>query len=1059
MNFFNFPVKRPITVLMGMFMILVLGAIALAVVPLNLMPEIDFPMLMVVVQYDGAGPEELEERVAKPLERSIKTASDIKNVRITAQQNICIVQADFNWGTDLDTAAADIREKIDMVRRYMPEGIEEPMVIQIDPSEMPVVFLHLDDPQGRLNLSELLDLANDQVAPMLERVPGVASAFPMGGLQREIQVNVSREKLKRYNLDFRKVIQSIAYQNIEQTAGEIESGPLSFRVKADAEIKDLEELENLPVGKGMSEAQMQERSMRRLMPVADPLAGEGSLSPIRLRDVAEVVDSFKEKKGLVRIVERGKEPAEGIGLAVLKETDANMVEVADRVKEELPEIMDTLPKGVVLGISFDLSEIITDTIAALRRAAVEGAILAALVLFLFLWQVRPSLIVFLSIPLSILVAFVCIYFADYTLNMMTLGGLVIALGKLVDDSIVVMENIYRHQAMGKHPHQAAEDGFREVAIAVLSATIVAVIIFLPMAFYEHLATQLFRPFAATVFFALMGSLLVAYTVVPMLASRLLKPEAIERKKKRRLIFAKVQDAYGRLLGWCLEGWGKTLSIALVIMVLTVFMGFLVPFEFIPRMIAGIYQANLKLPPGTVLEETVEVVDSIQEDMRKLPDYERLMMIIGQSGDPMRAAFRGGEMGTNESEIMIKMKKKAEGRTTTDSELRRMWDRISARLPNARINFMQAGTAETEQGKPIVIKIFGDDLGVLKSIAAKVKKSVEPVAGVRDVTTTMEEGTPEYVVNINRDKLMGYGLPTGAAMADIKTAMGGQLASLYRESGKEIDITVRLKEEERDAFRDLGRVPLHSPYGFHVPLKDVARFEFGEGPTKIERENSKRVAKVETNKTDRALGDIINDIQGVLEDVPVPEGYNIEFGGEYEDMVDAFIALAIMFAAAILLVYMILASLYESLIHPVTIMIAVPLAFTGAIAGLYITGVAFGVTAFIGIIMLVGIVATNSIVLMDFIISYHRQGVDRTRAIIEAGKARLRPILMTAMTTLFGVLPIALGRAEGMELQQPLGIVVVGGLFTSTFLTLIIIPVMYQIFDDLVMDLKKLFKRT
>lgn len=1057
MNLFNFPIKRPVTIVMGMLMVVVLGLLSWDRMPLDLMPEITFPNLMVVIQYEGAGPEEIEERLAKPLESAVKTTANVKNVKVVSQEGICIINAEFNWGTDLDAASSDLREKISMVREVLPEDIEEPIVMRLNMQEMPVIFLHVDDSSKRRNLFDLADIAYDQVSPLLERLPGVASAIPMGGLFREIQVNLDRDKMMEYGLGFQDVVNSIRYRNMDMTLGSVDYTGMRFRVRGKSQLEDLEEIGNIVVGNGMTQSQRQQQMMSALMPYKDPIKGQGAVSPIRLRDVADIVDSFKEKQGMVRIILHGHEPSEGIGMAVMKETDANMVTVADRVKVELEHVNELLPEGVKVGVSFDLSSIITDTIDALRSAALEGALMAAVVIFVFLWKIRPSIIVCLSIPLSILAAFIAMYFSGFTLNIMTFGGLVIAVGKLVDDSIVVLENIYRHLAMGKDPFQASEEGFREVATAVISATLVAVIIFLPVAFTEGLSAQLFRTFAATVFFALMASLAVSFTAVPMLTSRLLKPERPEDKQRRR-VFAGIRNGYGRILGWSIDHWAKTLILSFMVIMVTMLMAVQTPVEFMPRLVGGIFEADVSMPKGTLLEETDKVMTRIMRRMMKLDDYHHYFMIIGASGDPMRDAFMGGAQGPDRSQMMIMMLKKAEGRHTTDEELREIWDDFASSNPSIEVNFRQAGSLDFTSEKPIQVKLFGDDFGVLRNISDLIAERIKEVDGVKDVTTTLQEGVPEYVFRFDREKLAAYGMPSALALMEAKAAVEGERAHLFREAGKEYDITVRLKEPQRDEFRDVGDIPLFSPLGFHFPLREVARFEFTEGPSKIERENSKRIAKVEANKTDRPLGDIVTDIKEAIKDVALPEGYIYEFGGEEEDRDEAFKDLALMFLAAILLVYMVLASLYESLIHPITIMVAVPLAFTGAIAGLYFTGVSFGVTAFIGMIMLVGIVATNSIVLMDFIIEYHRQGMERRTAIIEAGKARLRPILMTALTTLFGVLPIALGRAEGMELQQPMGIVVVGGLVSSTLLTLVVIPVFYQIFDDFSVDMKNLLRR-
>ncbi len=1070
MNLFQFPIKRPVTIAMGMIMMVVLGLLSLSRMPLDLMPEISFPNLVVYIGYDGAGPEQVEERVGKPVEAVIKAVSNVKNVKVTAQEEMCFINAEFNWGTDLDSASADIREKIAMVREVLPEDIDEPVVLRIDLQDFPVLFLNIHDPTGKRNLADLADLSKDVIAPQLERLPGVASAATLGGLTREIQVNLDKEKMERYGLDYLNVMNAIRYQNLNLTTGDVDFSAYNFRIRGMSEFESLEELGEIVVGNGMTQMDMQAMQSGKLVQALtgsrDNLAGQGAISPIKLKDVADIVDTFKEKRGIVRIVDFHDGPSEGIGMAVLKETDANMVQVARKVIAQLDDIEATLPAGVKVAVSFDLSEIITDSITALRGSAIEGGIMAAVVIFVFLWRVRPSIIIITSIPLSLLTAFIAMYFSDYTLNIMTLGGMVIAVGKLVDDSIVVLENIYRHLSQGEDPFTAAEKGFREVATAVVSATLVAVIIFLPVAFTEGLSAQLFKTFAGTIFFALMGSLVVAFTVVPMLSSRLLKPEPEEKRAKSGRFFGPISNGYGAVVAWAIDHWYLTLVLAAVVLALTGAMTFhmvaLGKYEFIPRLVGGLYRATIKLPPGVVLAETDAVMKKIESDLQKLPDYHHFFVVVGESGDRERAAFMGGEQGTNRAEMNIKMLKEAEGRKTSDKELRDMWDRFGKENPNVEMSFQQAGSLDFSSEKPIQVKIYGDDFKILKQISDRIAARVKTVPGTRDVTTTMEEGVPEFRYSFDRDRLSAFGLATGQVLTEVKAAVDGELASLYREAGDEHDITIQLREDQRDTFDEIEEITVMSAMGFPVKLRDVANFEYSEGPSKIERENSARLVKVASNKTDdRDLGQIVEDIRKILDEEirpTLPEGYLVEFGGEIEDLKDAFIDLAMMFAASILLVYLILASLYESVIHPITIMVAIPLAFTGAVAGLYITDTAFGVTAFIGLIMLVGIVATNSIVLMDFIIEFHRQGMDRREAIIEAGKTRLRPILMTAFTTLFGVLPIAMGRAEGLELQKPLGIVVVGGLISSTALTLIVIPVFYQIFDDFALDMKKLFRR-
>ncbi len=1063
MNLFNFPVKKPVTVVMLMLMILVVGGIALWQMPLDMMPDIQFPNVMVMIQYPGAGPEEVEERIGKPLEGVFKAISDIKNVKIIAMEDQCIFMMEFNWDTNLDAATADIREAMGYVRDYLPEDMKEPLVLRIDMTEMPVMFLALSDPKRPL--LELREIADDTVAPQLERLNGVASAMTMGGRQREIQVNIDKDRLKSYGLSITDIIQAIAYQNLNMSSGYFEEGSQRFRLRGVGEFESLEELENLFIGKGITQAQIQQVQMMEMLGMKDPSAGEGAISPIRLRDVAEIIDTVKEVEGSVKILNNEKKLIESVGIGVMKESDANPVKAANEVLRAIPKINEQLPEGVQLQVNFNITEIITDSISSLRSAAYEGAVFAVFVLLIFLWRIRPTIIVFSAIPLSLLLAFVGMYFAGYTLNIITMGALVIAIGKLVDDSIVVMENIFRHISAGEHPHKAAEQGFREVAIAVTAATIVTVIIFLPIAFISGLSSQLFSPFAATIFFALMGSLIVSFTLVPMLSSRILKREVPKPGKKERHPFERIQNSYGSMLGWSLENKGKVFALIVLVVVLTGLMVAQLPQEFMAESIGYIYEGRMKLPAGTVVEETEKLTMRAMKKIEKFPDIKRIFMIVGKSGEAMGEAFgamEGEIRGTHTARMMVMTLKKAEGRVTPEADLIEAFEEFERESPGAQVGFGPAGGLEQmgqESSKPILIKLYGDDMDQLKTLSSRIADEIRKVEGTRDVTTTLEEGAPEVQYKFDRYRLGSYGMVMGMAGMAVQAEVYGMLASFYREGGKEYDIRVRLKEDQRNTFANIKDLPLTSPLGFTLPLRDSAEFNYDAGPMYIRRENSKRVVLVEANKSDRPLSEVVSDVNKAVAGISLPEGYQVKIGGEYEDMIESFQDLGILFILAIFLVYMVLASLYESLIHPLTIMVAIPFAFTGAAAGLYITNTGFGVMAFIGLIMLVGIVATNSIVLIDFIIMFHREReMDRKQAIVEAGKTRLRPILMTAFTTMLGVLPIAIGHGEGMEMQQPLGIVVVGGLFTSTLLTLIIIPVVYEVFDDLAEDLKNLVRR-
>jgi len=1062
MSFFNFPIRRPVTIVMWMLIISVVGIIALWRLPLEMMPEIEFPQLTVVTGYSGAGPEEVEKRLTKPLEEVIRTVPDIKNVKSISSEGMSVLICEFNWGTDLDTASNDIRDRIERVKDYLPEEAEQPFIFKINVQEMPVVILHLiGEGRGRFELGKMAD---DIVSPLLERVPGVASAMVMGKLDREIKVEVNKDKLLAYGLDLTDIVNAIRYHNLDMTIGHINLPRTRLEIKAKGEFTDLEELRNLVVGYGISPAQRQNLELKKALRMAQPLEGKGSVSPIRLRDVAEVIDGYEEVEESIRRIEEGKTYS-GVALIVMKESDANIVETARNIEETLPDIQKRLPEEVKLIESIDMSDFITDSINALKRAAYEGAIGAGLVLLLFLFSFAPTLIVAVSIPLSLLIAFACIYFAGYSLNMITLGALVVALGKLVDDSIVVVENTFRYLEKGWEPRRAAEQGVREVAIAITGATVVAVIIFLPLAFIRGLSSQLFRPFAVTFFFALMGSLLVAFTIVPMLCSRFLRPRPAVRKsgKPKKQVFSHIQNAYAWILAWTLDNRGKVLALAVLVLVFTlVVLKYKIPTQFMAEADVGAYQITMKLPTGTPYKETEKVVKSIEDQIIKtFPDLKASVEIIGESSDPRRAVMSGGKaMGTNDARLIFLFKKKSEGGFNRFPQVRAFWDEIEKQLPSAQIAFANMGMESAMGGerKPVEIKIFGEDLQVLRKIAEELADRLKNIEGIRDVTTSMEEKAPREEFFFDRTLLSSYGLVTAQAEMTMNTALDGQIASRYREAGDEYDIRVRFREQDRDDLKDIENIPLSSPFGFQLPARAVGKFRSSLTPVFIERENSKRMVTVEASKTERPLSEIIKDVNQVLESYPFPEQYFYEFGGDWEDKQEAFADLGIMLILSVFLVYMVLASLYESLVHPFTIMSAIPFAFTGALIALWITNTPLDTSAYIGMIMLVGIVATNSIVLIDFVLEYHRQGMPRREAVIEAGRVRLRPILMTALTTMLGVFPIALALEEGMEMQQPLGIAVFGGLFSSTILTLLIVPAIYTIIDDIAEDLKMLVRR-
>jgi HAE1 family hydrophobic/amphiphilic exporter-1 len=989
----------------------VLGGLSLSRLTVDLMPEIKFPNVSVFATYSGVASEEIEKSLTRPLEAAIRNVPGIRNVKSTSQEGLSLITAEFAWGTNLDEASAAIRDRIGMVKKYLPSGSDEPLVLKIDMSQIPVMMLSFT---GDRDIGELKRLADDEIVPRLERVDGIASVVVGGGRDREVQVYLDKERLLALGLSLDQVIMKIRYENLNLSGGSIAGSQQEFSVRGLGEFRSVDELRDLVVG------------------------GKPDGSLIYLRDVARVEDALADQTSITRV---NRKP--GLLIIMSKQTDANTVQVANRIKKVLPGIAADLPADVRTQIIMDMSEMVNDAINGLVRAALEGGVLAIVIIFLFLLRFRPTLVVSLSIPLSLLLAFVGMFFTRMTINIMTLGGLLLALGRLVDDSIVVMENIFRHMRLGKSRLQAAIDGAGEVSTAVISSTLVTVIVFLPIVYATGIAGQLFVAFGATVFFSLIASLFVAFTVVPMLSSKIFAFGRGVGEERERGFYPFIRDFYGRALSWSLRHKGLVLGGAALILVFTGFLFTRVGKEFMPNFNTGMFQVEIEMPRGSSLEATQEVVGRLEDRLVALPDVATVSAIIG--GSSSRSASSMSTMTTNQAHIHMRLDRHKK-RVSTDANLSRLVQDFAADYPNVRFSTPAMASQIFGSARPIEIKIYGDDLDRLRDIADELLEQIRSVPGVRDPTSSVQERAPEIDFTFDRERASRYGLTAAQVSNTVANALQGTVASIYREAGQEINIRVRLDTAHTRTFSDVGDIPIATQMGFTVPLRDIARINYGAGPGSISRENAKRVALISADISGRPLSEIGSAIAARLKGYSMPQGYFYDFGGEQQSMRETFTSLFLVLILAMLLVYMILASLYESLIHPLTIMLSVPFAFTGAFIMLYLTGTTLSTTSYIGLIMLVGIVATNAIVLLDFVLKNRERGMNRHDAVVEAGKVRLRPILMTAIATLFAMIPLAFGRSEGINLQKPMGVAVFGGLFTSTLLTLIVIPCVYEIFD-------------
>lgn len=1021
MKLVDLSVKRPIGVVMFMLALIVLGIISLTNLAIDLYPELELPMTVVITDYEGAAPQEVEKLVTAPLEGSLGTIEGIKNMQSTSAPGQSIILLSFGWGSNMDAKANDIRDKLDLVSNYLPDDAGKPLILRLDPTAMPILRLSIS---GDMDEAELSRIAENTIKPKLERTPGVANVSLVGNRGREVKVEVNPSSLDGYGLTINQVIQILASENISTTAGTLPKGDQELILRINGEFNSLEQIENVLI----------------------PLPRGGT---IKLKDIATVSLDYKEAKEVIKV-----NGTKSLSFDIYKKADENTINVADEIYETIEDIEKDLPEGVKIEPIFDMSIFIRQAINNILVNLVIGGALAALILLLFLRSVRSTLVIAISMPIAVITTFTLIYFAGETLNMLTLGGLALGIGMMVDSSIVILENIFRYREKGYNKVEAALIGAKEVGPAVIASSLTTVAVFLPIIFVEGLAAELFTPLALTISFSLLVSLLVALTIVPMLSANLLYSSQKEEDKKglKRTfnpilnIFTKglnkLYEYYTTSLKWALNK-RKTVIIGTTILIALSIA--LIPFigtQFLPEMDQGEVNIDITLPEGTLVEETERVVDEIVEQIHSIDEIDTIYTTAGSGG-----AFSMGGRNTNIGNIYIKLIPLAERNKSTNEVMEEIRE-LTQRIPGADIKVSQIQSSSFGSASPITIKITGDDLVVLNQIAEDIQEEVEQVEGTRNVSNSAAEGRPEMQIIIDREKAALYGLSYSQIMSTVKTGFNGSIATRYRTGGHELDVRVTLPEEYKQDMSQVEDILLQTPYGVSVPLGEVAEIVEVKGPAQIDREDQKRQVNVTSDIIDRDLGSVTEDIQKRLDKLNLPEGYTVEIGGEFQDMQESFADLKFALILAILLVYMVMAIQFEALIYPFIIMFSLPATVIGITFGLFITNRPLDIAAYTGIIMLAGIVVNNAIVLVDYINILRRRGMERNEAILEAGPNRLRPILMTTLTTVLALIPLTIGIGEGSETQEGLATVVVFGLSFSTLITLLLVPVMYTYVDDL-----------
>ncbi len=1020
MNLPRFSVHRPVFTTMATMIVVILGLVSLARLPTDLLPEIELPTLTIRTAYENASPEVMERRVTRVIEEAVATVPGVSEITSVSAEGLSNVRIGFTWGTDLSEAANDLRDRIDRNLGRLPEDAERPRLMKFDVANFPIMILGVSSPLDPL---ELTDLIENQVTYRLEQIHGVATVDVWGGFNREVQVNLDPGRVQALQLPLDQVIESLRAANIDLPAGELEQGRYEVMVRAPAEYTDLDQIRDTVV------------AMR-----------EGA--PVTLGQIAEVEETHAKLSRIVRI-----NGVPGIRMAVRKQADANTVEVTQAVEAEMERINRDFPQISMVSI-INQGTFIERSIANVARSVGYGGLLAGLVLLFFLRHVRSTVVIALSIPISVVATFALVYFGGMTLNLMTLGGLALGVGMMVDSSIVVLENIYRRrQEEGEDAEEASVRGASEVAGAIIASTITTLVIFLPLIFIEGVAGVLFSELAYVIAFSLVCALAVALSLIPMLSSRLLASSGGRRKTRGKAweklaagaegAFRRLDEAYRRLLGFVLRHPVGMIAFSVVSLAASLLLVPYIGTELMPPSDEGEVRVTGQMEPGTRL-------DLVDRQTRRLEDqvYAAVPELVAGVSSVGASGWR--PQGGAEGAIRIALTpatRRDRSNAEVAADLRRkvsnavpgMTVRVRAPQGQFILNRILAGDAS------LGVEVRGFDLEILDRLAAQVTEAIRDVPGVTDVEPSRQAGVPQQFVHIDRTKAADLGLSARDIARALETALAGTRAGDFRSGNETYRILVRLKDAERLSLDEILNLTLTSSTGEAVALRNVVTDAPGTGPVLIDRKDQQRVVTVAANVDGRDMGSVAADISERLASIPRPVGYDLAVAGAFEEQQKAFHELILSLALALLLVYMVLACQYESFVDPLVVMLSVPLAAIGVLVVLFLTNTTLNLQSYIGCIMLGGIVVNNAILLVDQARQLRSgQGLSARDAVAEAGRRRLRPILMTTFTTIIGLLPLALGIGEGADAQAPLARAVVGGLAGSTLVTLVLIPAVYSL---------------
>lgn len=1018
-------VKNPVFTMSVFIALLIFGIVSLTMLPRDILPDVEYPAITIITVYPGASASEVEEQVSKKLENQLSSVTNLKKISSKSKENVSFISLEFDWNTNLDEATNDTRDKIELVKKELPDNAYDPSIVKVNSSMVPVIIYNVSAKESYNSLDQILE---DKMTNRLKRVKGVGNFIIIGQKERQIKVDIDPYRMQAYHLNIALISQILKAENLTVPGGNINLGINELAVRVPGEFTSVEDIQSIIVA-----------------------TVNGQI--IRLSDIAKVYDDYKEKDEISKAYKE-----KSVIIMVQKQSGANTLEVASAVKKEIKEIQKILPKDVKINQAIDSSVLVSHSIKNVSSTIWYAGFFVIFVVLFFMRNVKNSIIIILTIPFSLIFAFIYMYIAHFSINIFSMMALAIALGMVVDNAIVVLENITRHIENGARPQEAAIFGSSEMGMAISGSTLTTIVVFLPMVFMGGVVGILFKQLAQIASVTLIASLFTALTLTPMLASILIKPAHLQKKTHGKVfsyfekMFIGMENKYSKILEWSVNHRKTVIFGSLALFILSIAIGSSVGSNYIPEFDAGDLMASVELPVGTSLAET-ERISSIVEDifLEEVPQKDLLShySIIGQTEKGV-LSIMGFKEGKNAFTVGAKLVI-PDLRNYSSSDVAERISRRIAEIPEIEKFSVSGGSmlgkALLGNSKPIDIKIMGNDFSKMNETAQEIQKVLENYGKLQNISNTIDPGKLEVQLIIDKDKARDLGVNTALVGLSVRQSIYGVEASQYKEDGEEFDILVRYAPEYRNSIDAIADIMIPTASGQAVTLGSFAKIVEANGALEIKHESQQRIVYVSADLKGVSLGEAVKDIKKSLSSLEIPDDVIVEFGGQYEEQQESFKTLLMLFALGIFLVYLVMASQFGSWKDPFIIMFAVPLSIIGVVFAFLLCGESLSVTTFIGIIMLVGVVVNNGIVLVDYTNLLRARGYHLSKSVIDAGHSRLRPVLMTTFTTVLGMLPMAMSSGMGSEMWKPMAITMIGGLSVSTGITLVLVPVIYHLINS------------